>query len=198
MSLESLGGWVGHWGYLAVFVAILLGNVGFPVPEESIILLSGYLAWRGTFSLPGAIAVGIASAIVGDNLGYWIGREGGRPLLLRYGRYILLSPRQLQRAEEFFARRGRWAVFLGRFIAGMRFLAGPLAGISRMPFWEFFAYNAAGALVYVTAVILVGYAAGPHLHAVLRTLERAEHFVALGAALLVAGLAWRFLRRTKG
>ena len=106
MSLGGLEAWIGHWGYLAVCLAVLLGNVGVPVPEESVILLSGYLAWRGTFRLPIALAVGILSAIVGDNLGYWIGREGGRPLLEQYGRSVFLSPRQLRRAEEFFARHG--------------------------------------------------------------------------------------------
>jgi membrane protein DedA with SNARE-associated domain len=188
---------IAHWGYLGIFLAILLGNIGVPVPEESIILLSGYLAWRGTLSLPAVIIVGIVSAIAGDNLGYWIGREGGRPLLLRYGRYVFLSRRHIRRADQFFARHGHRAVFLGRFIAGIRFLAGPLAGISRMRFRQFFFYNAAGAVVYVGAVTLVGYAAGRHLHAVLEGLKRAEHFIALGAALLAAGLLWRFLGRKK-
>jgi membrane protein DedA with SNARE-associated domain len=197
MSLDGIESWVAHWGYAAIFLGILLGNVGVPLPEESILLLSGYLAWRGTLSLPAVIAVGIVSAVAGDNLGYWIGREGGRPLLLRYGRYCFVSPRQMRRAEQFFARHGHRAVFFGRFIAGMRFLAGPLAGISRMRFGRFFAYNASGAVVYVSVVALVGFAAGSHLHAVLANFKRAEHFIALAAAILLAGLAWRFLRRKK-
>ncbi len=197
MSFDGIETWITHWGYVAVFLAVLLGNIGLPVPEESIILLSGYLAWRGTFSLPVAILVGIVSAIVGDNIGYWIGREGGRPLLLRYGRYLWLSRRTIRRAEKFFARHGHRAVFWGRFLAGIRFLAGPLAGISRMHFWQFFAYNAAGAVVYVTVVTMVGYVGGRHLHTVLGVLERAEHFIALGVAILLVGLAWRYLGRKK-
>ncbi len=197
MSPGGVESWVAHWGYAAIFLAVLLGNVGVPVPEESIILLSGYLAWRGTLSLPAVIVVGILSAIAGDNLGYWIGREGGRPLLLRYGRYCFVSRRQIRRAEQFFVRHGHRAVFFGRFIAGIRFLAGPLAGVSRMRFGRFFAYNASGAVVYVSVVALAGYAAGGHLHAVLADLKRAEHFLALGAVILLAGLAWRFLRRKK-
>ena len=197
MTLDGIASLISHWGYAAIFLAILLGNVGVPLPEESIILLSGYLAWRGTLSLPAVIVVGILSAVVGDNIGYWIGREGGRPLLLRYGRYCFLSRRQIRRAEQFFARHGHRAVFFGRFMAGIRFLAGPLAGISRMRFRQFFAYNASGAVVYVSAVTLVGYAAGGHLHTVLADFKRAEHFIALGAAILLAGLAWRVLRRKK-
>jgi membrane-associated protein len=197
MTLAGVETWIGHWGYVAVFLVVVLGNIGLPVPEETIILLSGYLAWRGTFSLPAAIAVGILSAIAGDNLGYWVGRRAGRPLLESYGRYLWVSPQTIRKAEDFFARYGHWAVFLGRFIAGVRFLNGPLAGISRMPFREFFPYNAGGAVVYVTAVALVGYAAGENLHSVLRLLERAEHFIALAVAILVIGLGYRFLRRSR-
>ena len=195
MSFDGIESVIAHWGYAAIFLAVLLGNVGLPLPEESIILLSGYLAWRGTLSLPAVIVVGIVSAVVGDNIGYWIGREGGRPLLLRYGRYVFLSRRQIRRAEQFFARHGHRAVFFGRFIAGIRFLAGPLAGVSRMRVGQFVAYNASGAVVYVSVVTLVGYMAGGHLHAVLADLKRAEHFIALGAAILAVGLVWRLLRR---
>ncbi len=197
MSLRGLEQWIAGWGYAGIVLAVLMGNVGLPVPEESILLLAGYLAWRGTLSLPAAIAAAVLSAIAGDNLGYWIGRKGGRPLLLRYGRYVFVSRRQLRRAEEFFARHGHRAVFFGRFLAGIRFLAGPLAGISRMRFGTFFAYNAAGAVVYVSIVTLVGHAAGRHLHRVLREVRRAEHFLILTGAILLAGLAWRFLRRKK-
>jgi membrane protein DedA with SNARE-associated domain len=197
MSLDGIESWVAHWGYGAIFLGILLGNIGVPLPEESIIVLSGYLAWRGTLSLPAVIVVGILSAIAGDNLGYWIGRKGGRPLLLRYGRYCFLSPRQMRRAERFFARHGHRAVFFGRFIAGIRFLAGPLAGVSRMRFGRFLTFNASGAVVYISVVTLVGYAAGSQMHTVLADFKRAEHFIALGAAILLAGLAWRFLRRKR-
>ena len=197
MSLDGIQAWIGHWGYAAVFLVVILGSMGIPIPEETILLLSGYLSWRGTFTLPAAIAVGILSAVAGDNLGYWVGRRGGRPLLERYGGYVWLSPRKLQWAEEFFARRGHWAVFFGRFIAGMRFLNGPLAGISRMRYGEFFIFDAAGAVVYVSAVASVGYVAGPHLHTVLADFERAEHYIALVAVLLLIGLAYRFLRRKR-
>jgi membrane protein DedA with SNARE-associated domain len=88
-------------------------------------------------------------------------------------------------------------VFFGRFIAGIRFLAGPLAGVSRMRFGRFLTFNASGAVVYVSVVTLVGYAAGSQMHTVLADFKRAEHFIALGAAILLAGLAWRFLRRKR-
>ena len=94
---------IAAWGYGAIAGIVLLGNMGIPVPEESVLLLAGHLAGRGRPSLPAVIAVGVLSAIVGDNIGYWLGRHGGRPLLLRYGR---VSDPVLQRAEQLVARYG--------------------------------------------------------------------------------------------
>ena len=195
--MTRIEAWIAHWGYAAIFLIILLGNIGVPVPEETILLLSGYLAWLGDLSLTIVIPVGILSAVVGDNIGYWLGRTGGRRLILAYGRYVFVSRHTIRRAERLFDRYGSRAVFLGRFVAGVRFLAGPLAGVAKMPFGRFFAYNAAGALVYVSLVSLAGYAAGPHLQTVLGAFRRAEHWVAIAAALLLVALAWRFLRRKK-
>jgi membrane protein DedA with SNARE-associated domain len=197
MSAAGLETWVVAWGYAAIFVAVLLGNIGLPVPEEIVLLVAGYLAWRGALAIPAVILVGILSAVAGDNIGYWLGRTGGRPLLHRYGRYILIPPRQVHRAEQFFASHGRRAVFFGRFLAGIRFLVGPLAGIARMPFRRFFLYNATGAVVYVPAVTLLGYAAGRHLHAVLGAMQPVGHLLLLVLGLLLAGLAWRAWQRAK-
>ncbi len=124
-------------------------------------------------------------------------QEGGRPLLHRYGRYILIPPRQIRRAEQFFASHGRRAVFFGRFLAGIRFLVGPLPGIARMPFRRFFMYNASGAVVYVPVVTLVGYGAARHLHAVLGAVQRVGHFLLVVVVLLLTGLAWRAWQRAK-
>ncbi len=197
MSAAGLETWVVAWGYAAIFVVVLLGNIGLPVPEEIVLLIAGYLAWRGALAIPAVILVGVLSAVVGDGIGYWLGRKGGRPLLHRYGRYILIPPRQIRLAEQFFAGHGRRAVFFGRFLAGIRFLVGPLAGIARMPFRRFFMYNAGGALVYVPVVTLVGYGAGRHLHAVLGAVQRVGHLFLLVVVLLLAGLAWRAWQRAK-
>ncbi len=198
ISGQALRALIAAWGYGAIAGVVLLGNMGLPVPEESILLIAGYLAWRGRLSLPVVIAVGVLSAIVGDNLGYWLGHHGGRPLLLRYGRYVRVSDQTLQRAEQVVARYGHWAVFWGRFIAGLRFLAGPLAGIAQMPFRRFFLANAGGAVVFVPVITWVGYRAGRSLHAVLGTVEQVERVVLFGVALLLVGLAWRYWGRTKG
>src|SRR2546422_7412119 len=125
---------IGHWGYVAIFVVVVLGNVGLPLPEETVLALAGYLVWRGELSLPLVLAVGVVSAVAGDNLGYWLGRRYGRTALPRYARWVLGHPERLQSMEAFVAGRGPFAVFVARFIPGIRFMAGPLAGRPGKPF----------------------------------------------------------------
>ena len=84
-----------HWGYVAICVFVILGNLGLPVPEESILVLAGYLVWQGALRLPLVLGVGILSAIAGDNLGYWIGRRYGQGAVARYGRWAGLTPARL-------------------------------------------------------------------------------------------------------
>ena len=95
--MPDLSALLAHWGYAALFLVVVLGNLGLPVPEESILALAGYAVWRGTLSLPVVLAVGIASAVVGDNLGYWIGRRYGRTVLERYGRWTSVTPERLRK-----------------------------------------------------------------------------------------------------
>ena len=85
--MPELGHLIKHWGYLAIFVFVVLGNLGVPVPEESILVLAGYLVWQGDLRLPLVLLVGMLSAIAGDNLGYWLGRRYGQAAIARYGRW---------------------------------------------------------------------------------------------------------------
>jgi len=134
--MPELGHLIEHWGYLAIFVFVLLGNLGVPVPEESILVLAGYLVWQGDLRLPLVLLVGILSAVAGDNLGYWIGRRYGQAAITRYGRWVLLTPARLDATRRFVTRYGAVGVFAARFIAGLRFLAGPVAGSTGLPRWR--------------------------------------------------------------
>ena len=194
---------VGHWGYFAIFFAVLFGNVGLPVPEEMILSLAGYLSWRGELGLPIVLGVGVLSAISGDNVGYWIGRWYGYAAVERYGRKILLTPKRLESARGFIARYGSIAVFLARFVPGLRFLAGPTAGAMGLKFSAFFISNVLGAALYVPIAVGVGYAigygAGESIERVRKIVGEIEHIV-LALALLATGafLAqrwWRVLAR---
>lgn len=137
--------------------------MGVPVPGETVLVASGVLVQRGHLDLGDAIVFGILGAVVGDQIGYWVGREGGRPFVLRWGRYVLITPERLASAERFFERHGGKAVFLARFVAGLRVFGALIAGISRMRWGTFFLYNALGGATWATAAVLAGYLLGGSL-----------------------------------
>jgi membrane protein DedA with SNARE-associated domain len=149
-----------HWGYTGLFLAIVLGNMGLPVPEETVLALAGYAASRGILHLPTVLVVGVVSAAVGDNIGCWLGRRYGRAAIERYGRRAFVTPERLQKVAEFMARRGAVAIFAARFVPGLRFLAGPLAGATGGPPLTFVIANTLGALVYVPYAVGLGYGIG--------------------------------------
>jgi membrane protein DedA with SNARE-associated domain/membrane-associated phospholipid phosphatase len=187
-----------HYGYLVVLFGVMLESTGVPLPGETILLAAGVLVQRGHLDLGDTIAFGILGAVVGDQIGYWVGREGGRPFVLRWGRYLLITPARLARAEAFFARHGGKAVFLARFFSGLRVFGALVAGISRMRWGTFLIYNALGGAVWATAVVLVGYFLGSSLALVQRWLGRATLVLAVVLALAVGFyLAYRWAVRNR-
>lgn len=193
---------IGHWGYLVIFLFVILGNIGLPVPEESILVLAGYLTWQGQLRLPLVLGVGILSAVAGDNLGYWIGRRYGQEAIRRYGEHLFLNPARIEATRRFVARYGAFGVFAARFIAGLRFMAGPLAGSTGLRPLRFVTANALGAMLYVPAAVGAGYAVGYGLGDYVRRFERVagriEHIVLIAAAICtLAILGWRGLRAAR-
>ena len=177
---------IGQYGYLIVFLGVLLESAGVPLPGETVLIAAGVMVQQGNLDLGDAIAFGILGAVLGDQIGYWIGRKGGRPFVLRWGRYVLITQERLGYAEGFFARHGGKAVFLARFITGLRVFGALVAGISRMHWRTFFFYNALGGASWATTSVLVGYFLGGSLALVVRWAGRAS---ALLFALLVVTLA---------
>jgi membrane protein DedA with SNARE-associated domain len=147
---------VDHYGLAFLFLIVSAESAGVWVPGETALIAAGVLASRGHFSIASVIAVAAAGAILGDNLGYWIGRSYGRRLFQRFRRTAAILPR----GERFFRRHGGKAVFLARFIAGLRVTGAWMAGISHMSWWRFLVWNAAGGIVWATAVALVAYYLG--------------------------------------
>jgi membrane protein DedA with SNARE-associated domain len=197
--VSDLPGLIGHWGYIAIFVVVVLGNVGLPLPEETVLAVAGYLVWRGELNLGAVLVVGVVSAVTGDNLGYWLGRRYGRKALPRYARWVLGHPERLQSMEAFVERRGPFAVFVARFIPGIRFMAGPLAGGLGLRFLPFLTANVLGALVYVPVAVAGGYVLGLGLGKYVEyarqfagQIEYLVLFVALMSA--VALIAWRIVQ----
>jgi undecaprenyl-diphosphatase len=139
-------------GYGALFALVFAESAGVPVPGETALLAAGALAGAGHLLLPAVIAVGAIAAIGGDNLGFAIGRRGGRAFLLRDGRFAHHRRRAVAKGDAFFARHGAKTVFLGRWVPGVRVVGAVLAGASAMPWRTFLFYNATGALVWAASV----------------------------------------------
>ena len=148
-------------GYTALAGLVLGESAGLPIPGETALITAAGLAAAGTLHLPIVILVTIAAAIVGDTLGYLVGRRGGRRVLLRDGIGATHRRHAVARADRFFARNGVAAVFLGRFVPGVRIVAAVMAGTTRMPWPRFAVANAAGAACWATTIALLAHALGP-------------------------------------
>ncbi|MBI6546786.1 MAG: DedA family protein [Cyanobacteria bacterium NC_groundwater_1444_Ag_S-0.65um_54_12] len=179
--LLNLVHWVEQWGYLAVFFGILIENAGIPAPGELMIIAGAIMAGKGAIALgvetpPLKIHLvylwSVAGAIVGDNIGYWIGATGGRALMLRIGRVFGITAAKIAAAERAFAGRSEWTVFFGRFITLLRIFAGPLAGMIHMPYHRFVLFNASGAAIWVLAVAGLAYAFSEELDLIITILQR--------------------------
>jgi membrane protein DedA with SNARE-associated domain len=146
-----------HYGYFIIFLPILGESAGIPLPGETVLLAGGLAASKGILSLPLVILVGASAAIVGDNLGYLVGRAGGRPLLFRYGRVLHVKDRQLAILDSFFERHGPKTVFFGRWVIFLRVWAALFAGASRMHWRQFVFWNALGGIAWATTMASLAY-----------------------------------------
>lgn len=187
-----------HYGYWAVGAALLLENTGIPVPGETILLLASFLAYsQDELQLSWIIAIGIVAATIGDNLGFVAGYYGGRPLLERYQNIFRIKSATLLRGEKLFARYGAATVFFARFVFGMRILAGPMAGVLRMPWKKFLIFNFLGAALWVSVISCAGFLFGRHWDRLEDAIKRLDLAVAIGAIMAIVGLWWWNRRKRK-
>lgn len=149
-----------HHGLIILFAVVAVESAGVPLPGETALIAAGVLAAQGHYSLASVIAVAAAAAVIGDNVGYWIGRKGGRALLQRTPLVRDYFERALPPAEQFFERHGSKAVFAARFFAVLRVTSAWVAGISHMPWWRFLIWNAAGGIVWAALVGTIAYEFG--------------------------------------
>jgi membrane protein DedA with SNARE-associated domain len=188
-------------GYPGVFVLMAIEGFGIPIPSELTMPFSGFLASAAggsKFVLPGAVAVGAAGEIVGGIVAYVLGYFGGRPALDRYGRAVLLSPEELEKAERWFGRYGDWVVLVTRLLPAIRsFIAFP-AGVVRMPFWRFLLYGALGSIVWCTLLALIGHALGQHWSSVSNSLRKYDVLIVVLAVILIAFAVYKRLTAGRG
>ena len=184
-----------RYGYAVVFFGVFLENTGLPVPGETVLLAGAALAQFGRLSIVWVIATAVAGATFGDNLGFFIGRHGGRALAERYGSNIGLTGRRLTQFDRYFARHGAKTVFIARFITGLRVFGAVLAGGSGLPWSRFLFYNATGAIVWSTVVAMAGYLMAYSWDTLERWIGRAGLVALVLSGLLAAIGAVRARRR---
>jgi membrane protein DedA with SNARE-associated domain len=187
------------WGYWTVPAVLFLENAGVPLPGETVLLFASFLAYdEGELRLPYLILLGIAACTVGDNLGYLLGRRGGRRLLERYQHIFRIRNRTIRRGEHLFERHGHVAIFFARFIFGLRIVAGPLAGVLRMPWRQFVLFNFLGAAVWVTTISLVGYFFGSEWDRLVHVMGRVNLIIAVVVVAALVFFWHRYRERMAG
>jgi membrane protein DedA with SNARE-associated domain len=195
--LASLAPVLNQYGYLAVGGLIMLEDFGIPLPGETILIAAAVYAGAGRLNIVIVGLVAVLAAVIGDNIGYLIGHFGGRALVLRYGKYVLLTSERLDKAEGFFARNGGKVVVFARFIEGLRQANGIVAGTVRMPWRRFLAFNALGAVLWVGVWASAGYLAGNHIQVIYTQVTRYSLYLLIALVVLALALVARALIRRR-
>ena len=181
-------------GYVGLFCLIVAESTMVPVPSLLVMPFAGFLAARGDFSLPVILAINGAGALTGSLLSYWLGAAGGKPLLLRYGKYVLVRPDDLAKTERFFARHGAWTVLIARFVPVARHLISIPAGIARMPLAPFLLQTFLGAMLWGGGLMVAGYFIGDNWETFARSAKRVDLVIAglvVLTGLVTVAVFWR-------
>lgn len=186
-----------RYGYLAVGGFVLLEDFGVPTPGETILIAAAVYAGAGKLSIVLVVLIAWVAAVLGDNIGYAIGAFGGRRLVVKYGRYVLITEERLDKAGAFFERHGGKVVVVARFIEGLRQVNGIVAGTSAMTWRRFIVFNALGAALWVGTWSAVGYFAGNHITAIYQQVTRYSLYVAIAIVLVLAVLIVRAVLRRR-
>jgi membrane protein DedA with SNARE-associated domain len=197
--LNSLTGPLDHYGYWAIALLLLLENIGVPVVPGEFAMISGAIfagTGRAGLNIVVVAVVAFVASVVGAEIGYLIGRFAGRELILHYGKYIMIKPHHLDRAEAIVDRYGGIVVVIARFIVGLREANGIIAGITQMRWLTFTVFNVIGAAIWVATWVTIGDVAGDHIDTIYADINRYSLYVFSALVVLVAGyLAWRVIRR---
>lgn len=188
-----------HYGYWAIAVVLVLENAGLPVPGETVLLLASFLAYsEHQLQLSWIIVVATLATTASGEIGFALGRYGGRSLIERHTRIFRVDRATLARGEQLFERYGAATIFFARFVFGLRVLAALLAGALRMPWQKFVFFNFLGAAVWVTVISSVGYFFGRHWNQLLHTMKRFDLAVGITTVLVLIFLWWRNRRAPQG
>jgi membrane protein DedA with SNARE-associated domain len=196
ISVDTLHHLLSTWGYLAVFLFVAIESTGIPFPGETMLITAAAYAGAGHLQIPFVIAAAAIGAIMGDNGGYLVGRTGGREIVLKYGKYIRVDASKLGIAERFFDKYGDKTVFFGRFVAVLRAWAAFLAGLNRMHWAKFFAFNAAGGITWAVLYGVLAFELGKNLP-LLDKIVKTIGYVGLAAAVVAGVVLFVVYRRRR-
>ncbi|GHF56722.1 hypothetical protein GCM10018790_38410 [Kitasatospora xanthocidica] len=194
-ALAGLAPLLDHYGYLAVALLVLLDNCAVPVPGQTVLVLASVYAGTGHLSFPAVLLIAVCAATLGNSLGYLVGRTGGRAFVHRWGRYVLLTPARMERADGFFERHGGKVVAVARFVDVLRQTNGVIAGTTGMPWRRFLPFNVLGAVLWTGVWGTFGYLAGANIGGMYRTAIRYQVWFAIGLGVLVAAFLLRQVLR---
>jgi membrane protein DedA with SNARE-associated domain len=190
--MEHLQLWITSYGYAAIFVLLLLGIVGLPVPDETMLVICGYLIFKGTLRPIPAFLTALAGSWCGISLSYTIGRTLGAGAVSRYGRHLHLTEDRLAKVHRWFDRVGHWALAIGYFIVGVRHVTAIVAGMSKLEFRSFALYAWSGGAVWVLTFVLLGYTFGEQWRTIEALVHRDLAYASLAVvAALAVFLLWR-------
>lgn len=186
----TLTGVVSRFGYLAVGGIVFIESFGVPAPGETSIIAGATAAGHGELNIVAVGVVAFLAAVLGDSIGYLIGRTGGHKLVLRFGKYVFLTPERLERVEGFMAKRGAIMVIVARFVEGLRQFNGVVAGMTLMPFGRFLIFNAIGAALWVGVWSSAGYFAGSYFTEIIEAFHKYQWWALAGLALVIGLYVW--------
>jgi membrane protein DedA with SNARE-associated domain len=184
--------WITQYGYIAIFLLLVFGIIGLPIPDETMLTFSGYLVFRGHLSPLLAFFSAVAGSVCGITISYWLGRRFGLMLIHRYGRYVRITEAHIQKTHAWFERVGHWGLTFGYFIPGVRHFTAYAAGMAEMRPHQFAVFAYSGAILWVSTFLALGYFLGERWEAVEKDIH---HYLGAGAIAFIAAaglfLAWR-------
>jgi membrane protein DedA with SNARE-associated domain len=192
--MDAVFSWISQYGYIALFGLLMLGIVGLPVPDETLLVFCGYLIWKGRLHPTATFLAGFGGSICGITISYLLGRTYAHKVIYRYGRYIGLTVEHLDRAHRWFERLGTWLLAIGYFIPGVRHFTAVVAGTTELPWPVFAIFAYSGAAVWVSTFLVLGYLVGDSWQ---KTSDTVHKYALIAMAVIAAGamIVWLIRRR---
>lgn len=187
--------WIAQYGYAGLFLALMFGIAGLPIPDETIMVFCGYLISQHRLDPLTTYIVALCASISGISVSYFIGRTGGSAVVERYGKLVHLTPKRVARVNRWFHRTGEWLLTFGYFILGVRHFTALIAGMSGLEFRVFARYAYFGAAIWVATFLGIGYLVGEHWQQAVEAVRK--YSWALAAALALAAVLWLLFSRRR-